>query len=297
MKLDLKLYEDTRLFCYERAIISTMLYFKRNYQNIFLHTLDFTFCENEELLIGQQIGPGNWQLEQLLERHHGVQINSGTQHDIHSGNFEKRVESELENGRPVFVEKELLVYGLDQALKEFYVYKLIRDTNEKIPANLICDSSEGFSMFRIVGEDRSDINKSDVLNALQNRYENNPYTMTIKQFAEHFLSGFNMEEERKGVDQHDEVPIIKNVIDIARGRLLYKLLLEFVDEKYHTNYFNDVSILLDEAESKWLLIVSILVRSYFKGVFLEKDRTKIYKQLLDIADTEETLVERILSIA
>lgn len=296
MKLDLKLYDDRRMFCYERAIVSVMMYFCRNYQYMFLYTLDFTFDDNEKLLVGNRMGSGNWKCEDLLEEHHGVLLHTNTKHDTDISIFTQTIMSELKNNRPVFVEEDILITGMSESMPEFNVYKINNSTQDMVGANTLYQESGDFLTFEIVGKDISDVDIKYVIDSLWIKNSVERYTQSIKKFADCFLNCFDMKAESEDAGQFDEIPIVKNIIEVGRGRRLYKMLLEFVDQISHTQLFTDICSMLIDVENRWLMVTSKLMHAYYTGTFREKDKVLIYNQLIEIADYEDLLMERILSV-
>lgn len=296
MKLDLQLYDDRRMFCYERAIVSTMLYFCRHYQFMFLYTLDFTFTGNKKMLLGNRIGAGEWRFEDLLERYHGVSIHTSTNRSMDITQFMQTIRFELQNNRPVFVEEDILITGISEHTNMFYIYRIISNRQDMIGARELYDMSDAFLTFEITGKDISGVDIKHIMSPFRDKNVVGCYTKSIEKFADHFLAYFDMEAEMEGNLQFDEVPVIKNMINIGRGRRLFKMLLEFMDQTSNIQSFTDVCDMLIEVENKWLMVTSVLMRAYHIGLFREKDKINIYGQLVEIADYENSLIDRILSI-
>lgn len=294
MRLGIELYSDSSLYCYERGIISASLWLKRNFEMMFMDAWDFsvfTDLESEKNNIGILVNPGEWNIEYYLKKYHGIEVNKKKYQSDYSS-FLEEVNFEIDKGRPVLIGEDFLVVGTDIKNKIISAYRIRNNLFVEMPFWELKEEDHEYVTFEMVSDDVSDMDSKYLLQYTQERISkvtNSKFIFNqIQEFAEIFYVAFDISEIKNALDIY-ETPIVKNILDVSRGRKLFVTTLKYVDGLCRTNIFDSLCTSLNDAENRWLFIMSLFIKAYYTSSLSESERLKIYRCIKDAAAYEKSI--------
>lgn len=281
--------------CYERAIATAALWLNRNFEMMFLDMWDFSIHHNDKGTegVGILINSGNWNLEEYIERYHGIRVTKKKIDDQYD--FFNDMISEISSKRPVLFDDDWLVIGYDTKEKGVHVYIIHDSRLVYFPWEEFIPGKKEYVTFKLYGDEVREINplyakehtKERILKTgnKKNLYEQ------IKEFAEIFYVAFDYALEIKDAVDIYEAPIVKNILDLSRGRKLFGLTLRYLNKLNNTVVYDRILDKLESAENKWLFIMSLFIKAYHSQSFGEDTRIKVYRNIKDVVDDEKSIYE------
>ncbi|MBN2531400.1 MAG: hypothetical protein JXB88_00840 [Spirochaetales bacterium] len=298
MKLDIELYHDNSFLCYERSIATVALWLKRNFEMMFMDVWDFSILvdDKEKRNVGQLIYPGEWNLEKYIKKYHGIQVNNIK--FTSNNSLLETIVSEINGNIPVMVDDDWLVTGIDEEKKEVHLFIIHSSQPVIIPWEEFTRGIKGngikeYFTFEITGDESTCVDPDYMFEHTKERVcsleSGKPGYEQVKEFAEIFYVAFDYSTELKDAEDVYETPIVKNILDVSRGRKLFRMTLEYISRIAHTGLFTGVQKRLETAENKWLFIMSLFIKAYHAGNFENATRMKIYRNIKDVVDDEKNI--------
>ncbi len=294
MILNVGLYHDSSFLCYERGIATIALWLKRKFEMMFLDVWDFRLVRavnGGSGMIGDLICPGEWNIEQYIERFHSIRM--------FRCNYQSELElrhvvlSQIQEQIPLMVDEDWLVYGINDVSGYVSLYCIHSSEPMAISWEQFVNGINGkgireYFTFKLCNDEISLIEPAFVIQHTRERLlrYNQSLQNDIKEFAEIFYTTFDFDEIKSCVDIY-EAPLVKNVLDVSRGRKLFRMALQYVDAMNSTDTFRHISTVLESTENKWLFIMSLFVKSYYAQSFDDNMRIKIYKHLKELIPEEK----------
>lgn len=325
MLLDIKLVKSDPMFCVESVAASVATWLNRNYEMMFAGIWGFDILpENEESLgvIGPRTTAGftDEDMIQLLKIYHGLQINT---HKIERVDIlVPIIMGELAKGRPVAISFDepflsrpdqknrfkgfLLIIGYD-GQEGFHCIDIRNNFTDGKPfsANRLLKLNEDLNSysyhyyytFSIVSDERKAINYDDFRFWLRNckslGNKNNPF-QSMRYFAGFIRERLDYDLEKNGAESLYSVPLLYNVMHLARARKLIAISVDYLWKKSKNPLLYHLSMDFLKMGYEWNQVWNML----FKVFYLSKDynrlRMKIADKITEIAEKEESLITRIV---
>jgi hypothetical protein len=300
MKLDLALYHDNSFLCYERGIATVALWLKRNFEMMFMDVWDFSilFNDKEEKNVGQLVYPGEWNLEKYLSQYHGIQVNQ--EKFTSADELFLTLADQINIHKPVMVDEDWLVTGIDEEKTEVHLYiihssKFISVSYEEFSRGIKGMGINEYVTFEIVGEEIPGIEPDFMITHTKERLHSDksrkPGYEQVKEFAEIFCVAFDYSLELQDAEDVYEAPIVKNILDVSRGRKLFRMTLEYISRMAQADLFTEVRQRLETAENKWLFIMSLFIKAYHASRFRNAARMKVYQNIKDVVADEKFIYD------
>ena len=309
MKIEIIRKKD--MFCLETALSTICNYFEVPYQMLFAQTWGYDY-QGEDLCIGNNISITDWQLRDKIKQ---LGIIEEVISEVSAENL-IYIRTAVKQGKLAIVSMDMAKYNemngtsytelyslylLCSYDDEFIAYDL-HYTHEKIS---ISDTIFMYACRRglLYGTEMQKVSfdfKYDIAELHKILIPSKPDFEKIEYLAKLFASGVvDLECETKKLTEGEnptEAPIISKIETLSRGRNLFSLYLEYVNDMVTEINITDACGKISYWAGKWNLIKVILIKAYYRKDFSRNVMRKVASILYDIARGEKELYNQLLNV-
>ena len=322
MRLNLQPAILKNMNCLEADIVSTALWWRRNYELLFLNSWCFSFFDkvNPYSTLGERIRNKHSLNTKFFEMHHGIKLQH---HEGISADFAiEIIKEELKNHRPVEIiidhfwcpwlqfvyqrnhgSHSCLVIGFDE--KEETIICI--DAHPVIQYNA-CLSLENFSKafsgdiltFQLLEVEDDAAGWKEILREATEFFYNSsshssPFE-AIRAFANEVELFYDANLEFKDYENIlFRAPILWNLIDITNGRAKFSMALKYLSNISNSADLSNIATRFENAYLQWDIVKAMFAKTHYLDNY-SMLIPKIVSKLLKVADFEEEIYIDLINV-
>lgn len=172
---------------------------------MFLDTWDFRLLRGnkESRAAGDLLDPGQWEIEHYVKEFHGIEVTKKPYRG--STDILSEISRQIQNQKPVMVDEDWLVYGIDELQDCIGLYIIHSSRPALLSRELFLKGFNGKGITGYTAFDKSSRKKHDIHPQFiightreQLKKHNKPIHDMIKEYAEIFFMAFDFAAEIKG---------------------------------------------------------------------------------------------------